>query len=62
MEQKILPRLLDVKGLMEYLTLGEAKSKEFGEEAKAIVRYGRSVRYDRQKIDSFIEEIRDGQD
>lgn len=51
------PRLLDVKGLMQYTSLGRNNAMELGKKAEAVKRYGARVLYDRLKIDSYIDRM-----
>lgn len=56
-----MPRLMDVKKLMEYLSLGRNRARDVGAEANAIVRIGGRVLYDRNKIDAYIDRIGGGE-
>lgn len=49
-------RLFDIKGLMQYMSIGRNSAMKIGKDAGAIVRFGRRVLYDREKIDEYIEE------
>ena len=43
--------------LQEYLQMGRDKSREIGQKAGARVQVGNSVRYNRKKIDAYIQSI-----
>lgn len=49
-------RLFDIKDLMQYMSIGRNSAIKIGKDAGAIVRFGRRVLYDREKIDEYIEE------
>ncbi len=53
-------RLMGISELMRYTSLGRNKAMDLGKNASAIVRIGRRVLYDRQKIDTWIDQ--QGQD
>lgn len=57
-QMRINPRLMDIKGLMAYTSLGKSRAIEFGKASGAIVRFGRRVMYDRVRIDEYIEEVK----
>ena len=57
-DMQIVPKLMDVKILMQYLSLGRDGAREFGTEAGAVIRYGNRVLYDRDLIDKYIEVLR----
>lgn len=48
-------RLLDIKELCFYLSLGRNNASELGKEAGARVQFGTRVLYDRKKIDAWID-------
>lgn len=48
-------RLMDVEETMKYCSLGRAGVMKLGNEANAIIRIGRRVLFDRQRIDAAIE-------
>ena len=50
-------RLLGIEELMKYTNLGKNNARQLGEESRAIIRIGRRVLYDRQKIDNYITEL-----
>lgn len=52
-----MPRLMDIKKLMEYLSLGRNKAMEVGHEAGAVIHLGTRTLYDRLKIDAYIDRI-----
>lgn len=52
-----MKRLLGVRELMEYLSIGRNNAMKIGKESGSIVRYGRRVLYDRERIDSYIERM-----
>lgn len=47
-------RWMNIKDLMEYTTLGRNYAREVGEKAGAVVRFGRRIVYDRDKIDEYL--------
>lgn len=49
-------RLMGIKGLMAYTSLGRNSALELGKNACAIVRIGKRVLYDRKKIDIWIDQ------
>ena len=53
------PRLIDLKTLQSYVGLGEKNAAQLGREAGAVVRYGTRVLYDRERIDKYIDELRE---
>ena len=55
-----MPRLMDIKKLMEYLSLGKGSAKDVGAKADAVIRIGRRVVYDRMKIDAYIDSLGGG--
>lgn len=48
-------RLLDIKELCFYLSLGRNNASVFGKEIGARVQFGTRVLYDRKKIDEWID-------
>lgn len=58
--RKKMPRLLDVKKLMEYLSIGRDSARNIGEAAGAVIRIGSRVLYDRLKIDTYIDSMGTG--
>lgn len=46
--------LLDAQNLATYLDIGEALARQIGKQADAEVRFGRTVRYRKDKIDLFL--------
>lgn len=50
-------RLLGVDELQRYLNLGVAMAKKIGEESGAIVKIGKRVLYDREKVDAYIDAL-----
>ena len=48
-------RLMGISELMRYTSLGRNTAIDLGKNANAIVRIGKRVLYDRQKIDSYID-------
>ncbi len=50
-------RLLGVDELQRYLNLGMAMAKKIGEESGAIVKIGKRVLYDREKVDAYIDAL-----
>jgi len=53
-------RLLNLKTLQSYVGLGEKRAAQLGREAGAVVRYGSRVLYDRERIDQYIDQLREG--
>lgn len=49
-------RLMGIKELMAYTSLGRNGALELGKNACAIVRIGKRVLYDRKKIDIWIDQ------
>lgn len=49
-------RLMGISELMRYTSLGRNMAMELGKNANALVRMGKRVLYDRQKIDKWIDE------
>lgn len=49
-------RLMGIKELMAYTSLGRNSALELGKNACAIVRIGKRVLYDRKKIDIWIDQ------
>lgn len=54
------PRLIGLKALQSYVGLGEKRAAQLGREAGAVVRYGSRVLYDRERIDQYIDQLREG--
>ena len=50
-------RLLGIRELMEYTSLGQNTARQMGKDAGAVVKAGRRVLYDRLKIDAYIESL-----
>ena len=48
-------RLMGISELMRYTSLGRNTGMDLGKNASAIVRIGKRVLYNRQKIDSYID-------
>lgn len=48
-------RLLGINELMSYTSLGRNNALRLGKEAKAMIRMGKRVLYDRKKIDEWID-------
>lgn len=53
------PRLINLELLRAYTGLGEKRAAQLGREARAVVRYGTRVLYDREQIDKYIDELRE---
>lgn len=53
------PRLIDLKVLRAYTGLGEKRAAQLGREARAVVKYGTRVLYDREQIDRYIDQLRE---
>lgn len=49
-------RLLCLEELMFYTSLGKNRAADLGRAAGAVVRFGKRVMYDRQKVDQWIDE------
>lgn len=49
-------RLLGLRELMSYTSLGRNSATELGKNANAIVRIGKRVLYDRHRIDKWIDD------
>ena len=54
MEEK---RLMKIKDLMVYLSMGKKSARAFGKEAGALIKYGNMFMYDKAKIDEHIARI-----
>lgn len=50
-------RLFGPEELAAYLNLGVAAARGIAEKAGAVVRIGRSVRFDRVKVDAFLDKL-----
>lgn len=48
---------MDIKKLMEYLSLGRNSAMDAGKEADAVIRFKGRTLYDRKKIDEWIDRI-----
>lgn len=48
-------RLLGINELMSYTSLGKNNAQKLGQNANAMVRFGKRVLYDRKKIDEWID-------
>lgn len=55
-----MSRLLDLKGLMAYTSLGRHGARALAEKADAVIRYGGRVLFDRKKIDAYIDTMPTG--
>lgn len=53
-------RLMKIKDLMAYLSMGKKSARTFGREAGALVKYGNLYLYDKEKIDEHITRIYGG--
>lgn len=49
------PRWLTTEQLMDYLSMSKATVRKLGREAGAVVQYGRTLRFDREAIDTYLE-------
>ena len=58
---QVQPRLIDLKTLQVYTGLGEKRAAQLGREARAVIRYGTRVLYDREAIDGYIDELKEEQ-
>ena len=52
-----MPKLLTLKMLMSYTSMSQNTARRLAKEAGAEIHFGYSVRYDREKIDAFIESL-----
>lgn len=57
----IQPRLIDLKMLRAYTGLGEKRAAQLGREARAVIRYGTRVLYDREAVDRYIDSLKEEQ-
>lgn len=55
-------RLMGLKALMAYTGLGQKRAAQLGREAGAVVRYGARILYDRERIDQYIDRLREEND
>ena len=53
------PRLIGLKALQSYVGLGEKNAAQLGREARAVIRYGTRVLYDREAIDRYIDTLKE---
>lgn len=49
--------LLSTKQLCEYLSMGKTSAMKFGEAAGARIKFGKSVRWNKAKIDEHLTKI-----
>lgn len=54
--------LLTSTQLQEHVQLGRDRSRQLAEKADAIVHFGNSVRFNRKKIDAYLESISEGRE
>ena len=57
MEEINNSRLLNLNDLMMYIGVGRNKAIDFGKESGSIVRIGRRVLYDRERVDKYIDSL-----
>lgn len=50
-------RYLDIQALCSYTNVGRSTAKNIATQAGAVIKYGRRVVYDREKIDRFMESL-----
>ena len=50
-------RLMDIKGLMAYTSLGRNSAMKLGADSGAKVKIGKRALYDRRKIDIYIDNL-----
>lgn len=50
-------RMMDAAELACYLSMGTNGAHEFAEKAGAVIRIGRRVRYDRERIDAMLDTL-----
>ena len=50
-------RYLGIDELTEYLSIGRGSAREVGKAAGAVVKIGKRVIYDKNKIDMYIESL-----
>lgn len=55
----IIPRLMGANELSKYLSLGKTNAIKFGKSCGALRRIGKRVVYDREVIDTAIEQLTD---
>jgi len=55
----VQPRLIGLKALQSYVGLGEKNAAQLGREARAVIRYGTRVLYDREAIDRYIDTLKE---
>lgn len=55
------PRLIGLKALQSYVGLGEKNAAQLGREARAVIRYGARVLYDREAVDRYIDTLKEEQ-
>lgn len=53
----MIPRLMNEKDCMEYLSMTRTKFREWVAETGARRNFGRSVRYDRIVIDKYLDQM-----
>lgn len=51
-------RLLGLSELQTYLSIGENTARKIGKESGAVVKIGRRLLFDRQKIDEYIDSLK----
>ena len=60
MEDNNSSRFVDIKGFMEYTTLGKNRATEFGKEIGCRVRVGKRILYDLRKADQYFDRLTGG--
>lgn len=53
----MIPRLMNEKDCMEYLSMGRTKFREWTAEIGARKKFGKAVRYDRTVIDKYLDQM-----
>lgn len=56
-EKKIVPRLMGINEVMEYVGLSRVTAIKFANEAGARRKYGKRTLYDRQALDKHIDNM-----
>lgn len=54
-QEQAAGRYLSIKELQAYTSLGESTARKIGAESGAVVRIGRRVLFDRQRIDDYMQ-------
>lgn len=54
-------KTLDIRGLQAYTSLGRTSAVKVGKDAGAIIRLGNRVVYDREKVDAYLNALRESE-